>query len=208
MEKAGDGLYSKDEIRKFSEIKNKIKQVLKTLYKVPNIAFAEMDFNGNGYIEEDDFLNLINFKLSYTVEEVQKFFKYEKLFSRLADGRMPFELFKKEFFSKSSAVSEAREAQEEELQLDQNLDEKTKSDIVVNRMKKIEDLLKEKFSNNWVSIRKAFLDIDMDYDGFITAEDIARQFGKDNQKLDFRDLRTLIKNRDSQRKGKIDFKDF
>lgn len=48
----------------------------------------------------------------------------------------------------------------------------------------------------------------MDYDGFITAEDIARQFGKDNQKLDFRDLRTLIKNRDSKRKGKIDFKDF
>lgn len=83
-----------------------------------------------------------------------------------------------------------------------------KMDIVVARMKKIEDLLKQKFSNNWVSIRKAFLDIDMDYDGYITAEDIARQFGKDNKKLDFRDLRTLIRNRDSKRKGKIDFKDF
>ena len=80
--------------------------------------------------------------------------------------------------------------------------------MVIARMKKIEDLLKQKFSNNWVSIRKAFLDIDMDYDGYITAEDIARQFGKDNQKLDFRDLRTLIRNRDSNRKGKIDFKDF
>ena len=34
----------------------------------------------------------------------------------------------------------------------------------------------------------------MDYGWFITVEDIARQFGKDNQKLDFRDLRTLIKN--------------
>lgn len=84
----------------------------------------------------------------------------------------------------------------------------SKSDMLVNRMLKIEKLLKEKFSNNWVSIRKAFLNLDTDYDGFITAEDIARQFGKDDQKLDFRDLRILIMNRDSKRKGKINFKDF
>jgi len=84
----------------------------------------------------------------------------------------------------------------------------SKSEILVSRMLKIEKLLKEKFSNNWVSIRKAFLNLDTDYDGFITAEDIARQFGKDDQKLDFRDLRTLVLNRDSQRKGKINFKDF
>jgi Ca2+-binding EF-hand superfamily protein len=97
---------------------------------------------------------------------------------------------------------------EDDDNLEEISDDKTKSDILVHRMKKIERLMKEKFSNNWTSIRKAFLDIDMDYDGFITAEDIARQFTKDNQKLDFRDLRTLIKNRDSKRKGKIDFKDF
>jgi len=65
-------------------------------------------------------------------------------------------------------------------------------------MLKIEKFIKEKFLNNFISIRKAFLRLDTDYDGFITAEDIARQFGRDDQELDFRDLRTLIKNRDSK----------
>jgi hypothetical protein len=37
--------------------------------------------------------------------------------------------------------------------------------------------LKEKFSNNWDSVRKAFLGLDTDYDGFITVEDILRNFG-------------------------------
>ena len=65
-------------------------------------------------------------------------------------------------------------------------------------MLKIEKFIKEKFLNNFISIRKAFLRLDTDHDGFITAEDIARQFGRDDQELDFRDLRTLIKNRDSK----------
>ena len=38
-------------------------------------------------------------------------------------------------------------------------------------------MLKERFSNNWDSVRKAFLGLDTDYDGFITVEDILRNFG-------------------------------
>jgi len=113
----------------------------------------------------------------------------------------------KSFFP-HSFIGEEQEEEKDEINFEQISDDKVKSDILVARMKKIEELLRQKFSNNWTSIRKAFLDIDMDYDGYITAEDIARQFGKDNKKLDFRDLRTLIKNRDSKRKGKVDFKDF
>ena len=208
MEASKQDTYTKEQVDKFNEMKGRIRYEMKSLYKVAKIAFSEMDFNGKGYIEQDDFFNLLNFKLPYSKEEINEFFAYEKLFSRLKDGHMPFELFKKEFFPEAARVPSKDGIQDEELKLDTNLDAKAKSDIVVNRMKRIENLLKEKFSNNYVSIRKAFLDIDMDYDGFITAEDIARQFGKDNQKLDFRDLRTLIKNRDSKRKGRIDFKDF
>ena len=193
----------------YSKMKTRIRKEMKSLFKTPDIAFAEMDFNGHGYIEQDNFFQtLLNYKLPYSKDEVKQLFEYEKLFERAPNGRMNFELFKKFFFPNRIAGGNIDEAQDDELNIDNNLDEKTKSDIVVKRMKKIENLLKEKFSNNWVSIRKAFLDIDMDYDGYITAEDIARQFGKDNQKLDFHDLRTLIKNRDSKRKGKIDFKDF
>jgi len=41
----------------------------------------------------------------------------------------------------------------------------------------MELLLKEKLSSNWVSVRKSFLDIDTDYDGFIGAEDFAKLIG-------------------------------
>jgi Ca2+-binding EF-hand superfamily protein len=54
-------------------------------------------------------------------------------------------------------------------------------------------------------VRKAFLDVDTDYDGFITPEDIAKFYGA---QVDFKDIQTMMKNRDSSKQGKIDFKDF
>ncbi len=54
-------------------------------------------------------------------------------------------------------------------------------------------------------MRKAFLDVDTDYDGHITAEDMAKFHGGN---IDFKDMETLMKNRDSKRAGRLDFKDF
>ncbi len=45
------------------------------------------------------------------------------------------------------------------------------------KLKEIEDLLMTRLSLNFVSVRKAFLDLDQDFDGFIIAEDFARAFG-------------------------------
>lgn len=120
---------------------------------------------------------------------------------------MNFEQFQKAFFPSRCPGSE-EEVPEEDFKLEDTMDHKSKEDVLVQRMLKIEKVLEDKFSSNFVSIRKAFLHLDIDYDGFITAEDIARQFSRDDQKLDFRDLRMLIKNRDSKRSGKINFKDF
>jgi Ca2+-binding EF-hand superfamily protein len=70
----------------------------------------------------------------------------------------------------------------------------------------LEKQLKEKFSNNWDSVRKAFLDLDSDYDGFITVEDILRNFGqgggrgqemKNSGGINFNDLKKLIMEKDS-----------
>jgi len=44
----------------------------------------------------------------------------------------------------------------------------------------VKSFLKDKFSKNWISVRKAFLDLDSDYDGFITVDDIIRYFGTEN----------------------------
>ena len=39
---------------------------------------------------------------------------------------------------------------------------------LIERLKKLDKQLQLKFANNWVSVRKAFLDLDYDYDGKIT----------------------------------------
>jgi len=59
--------------------------------------------------------------------------------------------------------------------------------------------LKEKFSNNWTSVKKAFLDLDADYDGFIAAEDIIRYFGgNENSELSYQDLKALMQEKDTK----------
>ena len=63
--------------------------------------------------------------------------------------------------------------------------------VIKNRINKLENIIKDKFANNWVSVRKAFLDLDSDYDGYVTVEDILRYFG-DNKEFDFNDLKKLI----------------
>jgi Ca2+-binding EF-hand superfamily protein len=80
--------------------------------------------------------------------------------------------------------------------------------VIVNKLTKLETLIKDKFANNWVSVRKAFLDLDTDYDGFVTIEDILRYFGSDNKEFDFKDLSKLIIDKDSKRQGKISYADF
>ena len=56
----------------------------------------------------------------------------------------------------------------------------------------LDQLIKSKFSSLWVSVRKAFLDIDGDKDGLIMPEDIMRYFG-DSDPVDMADLKKLMK---------------
>jgi hypothetical protein len=67
-------------------------------------------------------------------------------------------------------------------------------------------------------VRKAFLGLDTDYDGFITVEDILRNFGdqttghgKDKNSgsgINFNDLKKLIMEKDSTKTGKLGYTDF
>jgi len=78
----------------------------------------------------------------------------------------------------------------------------------MGRLQHLETIIKERFANNWVSVRKAFLDLDSDYDGFVTVEDILRLCGGDSKDIDFNDMKKLISDKDSKRLGKISYADF
>jgi hypothetical protein len=67
-------------------------------------------------------------------------------------------------------------------------------------------------------VRKAFLGLDTDYDGFITVEDILRNFGDQTTAqgkekvsgsgINFNDLKKLIMEKDSTKTGKLGYTDF
>lgn len=57
-------------------------------------------------------------------------------------------------------------------------------------------------------MRKSFLDLDSDYDGYITVEDILRYFGADIKQFHFNDLKKLILEKDSKKRGKLGYTDF
>lgn len=65
-----------------------------------------------------------------------------------------------------------------------------------NKIKQLELMIKERVSNNWVSVRKAFLDLDEDFDGYLTAEDFSKLIGgaqSSAKKFDYSLVKMLLK---------------
>ena len=48
----------------------------------------------------------------------------------------------------------------------------------------MEKMVKDKLGNNWNSVRKAFLELDTNYDGELTAEELFKVFGPQNGHLE------------------------
>lgn len=86
-------------------------------------------------------------------------------------------------------------------------DTKLQSQVVLERINKIEKALKHKLQSNYESVRKAFLSLDTDHDGYITVEDFLRTFG-DFADLHYNDLRKLILSKSTKNQGKISYEDF
>ena len=65
--------------------------------------------------------------------------------------------------------------------------------MTLERLDMVEKLLKKKFGSNFDSVRKAFLFMDQDHDGYITGEDVIRNFSD----LDshYKDINKLMKER-------------
>jgi len=87
----------------------------------------------------------------------------------------------------------------------------TNQEIMQKLTKKLKDLefiLKRKFENNFVSVRKAFLNLDADHDGYLRPEDFAEFFAKDDERINFGELKKLMMHKDSNKKGYLNYTDF
>lgn len=195
-------------------IRGNLRSLLKSLYRNPALAYSAIDPDGKGYITRDDFLQcqavkrLTNGK---TLQDVMDYIRRDNLFSQKND-QMDIDEFKRIFFPQYFQVeNDANDSDTEQNAgaASEVPDPSTHNpELIKTKLNRLEQLIKDKFANNWTSVRKAFLDLDSDYDGFVTVEDFLRYFGKDDKELDLKDLTKLITDKDQKRQGKINYTDF
>jgi Ca2+-binding EF-hand superfamily protein len=77
----------------------------------------------------------------------------------------------------------------------------------MKRMKDLERMIKLRFGNNYHSVRKAFLAMDSDRDGFLDVENFLAYFCNEKG-INFDDLKKLITDKDSNKKGMLNYNDF
>jgi Ca2+-binding EF-hand superfamily protein len=78
--------------------------------------------------------------------------------------------------------------------------QKTKT---LDRITPVEKALRGKFGQKFDSVKKAFLFMDADHDGYITIEDFLRNFS--DIEVSYDDLSKLMRERDSQHVGKLNY---
>jgi len=67
---------------------------------------------------------------------------------------------------------------------------------MVHDLKDLENKIRDRFKNNYGSVRKAFLDLDYNHDGFVEPTDIIRMFGF-NVEIHFDDLLKIMREKAS-----------
>ena len=201
----------------FDDIKIDLQTEMKRMYKTPDVAFSDIDFSGKGYITEPDFFNtLIIYKLKYSKDEIKEYFAREHAFRQKAKGDaygMNFEIFKRHFFPSEALryenpMKRMVKACENPIQFRGDETQQEVTELLTQKLKNLEGILKKKFEKNWISVRKAFLALDIDYDGYIKPEDIARYFSNESNRIDFNELKKLMMHKDKKKQGSLDYTDF
>ena len=122
---------------------------------------------------------------------------------------MIFDTFKKTFFSHlhySFNMSEVLQ------QTDQGTNQiklatLKKPEFIQDRIKKLDSFIKDKLTKLFTSVRRAFLELDEDHDGLISAEDIMKQFAGENE-INYIDVKKLILDKDTSGNGALNYSDF
>lgn len=152
------------------------KKLIRQRHPTIQISLGTIDFSGKGEIVEDDIINFYKkFHLDYTDEQIKDYLRKYSLLTD--DGKIDKAMmakvyyghhFRNNFETPGLVTAVANSASNKEL-TSKSLSEL--NTVVTHRLKRIESMIKTKISSNWNQVRKAFLDIDNDYDGYITAKD-------------------------------------
>ena len=183
------------------------------MYRNAEYAYSSMDFTGLGYINEEAFLESKTIqKLPFSKDELRSFFREYNLFNKQNNGSgLSFDIFKKNFFPHLYMVQEEADDADDKVAIANKKElienKANQPQVIENRLIKLERRLKVKFSNCFESVRKAFLTLDQDYDGYITIEDILKYFGNEKD-LNYNDLKKLMIDKDHKKRGKLGYKDF
>lgn len=182
------------------------------MYRNAEEAYAALDYTGTGHITKEAFMKnqIVSMRIPYTAEQMQLYFIEYNLFGKNSPG-LDFDMFKKNIFPHLYLVGDpADDEGDRNAERDRNEIKKHGAgydQIIEQRVQKLEAKLKDRFSNQFESVRKAFLALDSDFDGFITVEDILLYFGTDTD-LNYYELTKLMRDKDSKKEGRISYPDF
>ena len=186
------------------------KNIIKQRYPTIQITLGTIDFSGKGSIVEDDLVKYYQkFHYDYTDDEIKSYIKRYSLIG--ADGFIDKAMMAKVYYGhhfrnnfEVPGISNTGRMANTHRELDTH----SFSDInsaVSSRLKRIETVIKTKISSNWNLARRAFLDIDSDYDGFITANNLEELCGG---AFELDEIKMLMKYKGVNKDYKIDFKKF
>ena len=119
--------------------------------------------------------------------------------------------FKKVFFPHLYVVAEGKDDQDENdakqvRKMVQSKNGPKQHKKIDDKILELDKMLKQKFANNFTSVKKAFLALDITRDGFIQEEEILRFMGA--LEMDYTDLKKLIMDNDSSKMGRLSYSDF
>jgi len=209
-----------------TKLKNKLRNEIRLVYKDPESAYASFNFSGKNSISLNELLNHVIVKrIGYSREDIKSYLLRDKVFLS-TESHIDYQQFKKNFFPQLVLIADRDEAEMvlheynkltnySSLKINTTNDSTGKKvlagkrdDFVKGRLYDLEKYLRSRFSNTWVSVRRAFLDLDIDHDGKISAEDIMRYFGESNKEVDFYDLQKILFDLDTKKEGTLSYYDF
>jgi hypothetical protein len=143
-------------------------------------------------------------------DELQEFFNLQNVFKEGQTSGLSFGKFKQLFFPHMTVSGEDTS---NDFKPERGLDyDKTKwKGEMMHDLKDLENKIRDRLKNNYSSVRKAFLDLDYNHDGFVEPTDIIRMFGF-NVEIHFDDLLKIMSEKASTKDAnggvRLNYSDF